>query len=128
MYFRGAIVAILVFDLTDRRSFDDVPGWADLLERNVDGCTVALVGNKSDLPNREISWDEGDDMRSKIRAAYYYETSAQNGENINELFFALAEALSKSRFADEIQAQNEKQCVVLKKENSEAQSGGKGCC
>jgi Ras-related protein Rab-5C len=55
MYYRGAAAAIIVFDLTDAKSFDGAKSWAEELKKqgNQD-IVLALVGNKKDLPNRKI--------------------------------------------------------------------------
>jgi len=88
MYFSGAHLAILVFDITRRDSFDGLADFVDLLgQRAPDDCVYILVGNKCDLADqREVSESDADEYRAKIGAAMYMETSALSGKNVRELF------------------------------------------
>lgn len=61
MYFRDANVAIIVFDLTNKKTMDCVDFWSDEVNKSnaVDYFTV-LVGNKCDLKNhRQVNIEEG---------------------------------------------------------------------
>jgi small GTP-binding protein len=49
MYFRGAQAAVLVYDLTQRSSYESLRGWCERLTQSAPECEIALVGNKSDL-------------------------------------------------------------------------------
>ena len=97
-YYRGANAAFVVFDLTSRISFDSVSDWIQNYynysnpnsEKN-----VVLIGNKSDLKeNREIS-DEEINKFAINNNIKYFETSAKNGNNIEECFYYIAEKLMK---------------------------------
>ena len=97
-YYRGANAAFVVFDLTSRISFDSVSEWIQNYynysnpnsEKN-----VVLIGNKSDLKeNREIS-DEEINKFTINNNIKYFETSAKNGNNIEECFYYIAEKLMK---------------------------------
>jgi small GTP-binding protein len=99
MYFRSAVAAILVFDVTQRDTFEHVREWAELLDRHVSSCHIALVGNKIDLPGRVIIEDEADAVRGEIHAGCYIETSAVTGENIEGLFISLAQAIETNTIA-----------------------------
>ena len=56
MYFRDADGAILVFDITDRDSFEDLKNvWLkELSEKAPENIQIAIVGNKNDLPDKEV--------------------------------------------------------------------------
>lgn len=46
-YYRGAVGALLVYDITDRESFNHVPTWLKEIEENAEkDCLIMLVGNK----------------------------------------------------------------------------------
>ncbi len=50
-YYRGATCILLVFDLTDRASFDTIDTFMTAIRETArDGITIVLVGNKADLP------------------------------------------------------------------------------
>jgi small GTP-binding protein len=86
-YFRPAMGVILVFDITDRRSFDDVNQWlADahsLCEPNV---PITLLGNKLDMEEaRAVSRSEAASF-ADLHQLKYFETSALKGDGIIEAF------------------------------------------
>jgi GTPase SAR1 family protein len=56
IYYRGAHVCVLVYDTTDRQSFEDVRSWLDELGRTVPKDTVIFVaGAKTDRPDRQVT-------------------------------------------------------------------------
>ncbi|MHA1999912.1 MAG: GTP-binding protein, partial [Promethearchaeota archaeon] len=57
LYYRGAMGALLVFDVSNRESFEHLPNWIEELTSNADPVPFVLVGNKVDLP-REVSSEE----------------------------------------------------------------------
>ncbi|KAJ2156609.1 GTP-binding protein of the rab/ypt [Coemansia sp. RSA 552] len=91
MYYRGAEGAVVVYDITQEESFGKAKAWISELQRQTDSKTaVALVGNKLDLgAQRTVSTDEGARYAGEV-GALFFETSAQSGQNVAELFVALA--------------------------------------
>ena len=89
LYYRGAMGALLVFDVTNRESFDHLPNWIEELESNADPVPFVLVGNKVDLP-RQVSSEEAWEFAQQFNIKYYYETSAKTGEEVGDCFHALA--------------------------------------
>ena len=89
-YFRSAIGVMLVFDLTDRKSFDDLNGWLNDVHAHCDpNVVVTLIGNKSDLENsRKVSESEARAF-ADLHQLQYLETSALDGSNV-ELAFQTA--------------------------------------
>lgn len=89
-YYRGAVGAIIAFDITKSKTFEDVQKWLGELKDNADaGITVMLVGNKSDLTEiREVKPESIEDYANQNRLSYL-ETSAANGNNVNEAFTQL---------------------------------------
>ena len=91
MYFSGTAVAILVFDLTCRKSFDVLPEFVSLLkEKAGENVQMVLVGNKTDLTDRVIDEETSETYAKEIGAAFYIETSAKTGFRIDELFQRIA--------------------------------------
>ncbi|KAH0794084.1 small GTP-binding protein [Histomonas meleagridis] len=86
-YFRSAIGVILVFDLTDRKSFEDLSGWLSDIHSLCDpNAVVTLIGNKSDLKDqRSITTTEAESF-AQLHQLNYLETSALGGDNIQEAF------------------------------------------
>ena len=86
-YYKNSACAIIVYDITNRKSFQDLKFW---LNECKDMCSkdvyIVLVGNKNDLESqRAISKDEGKKFAEENNLKFY-ETSALNGNNIEELF------------------------------------------
>ena len=94
---------ILVFDCTDLTSFENIPIWIKQIEKLAsEEVAIILVANKTDLPNRCVSKEQGEKLASKKNLPYY-ETSASNGANINELFLSIAiEVIQKKQKIAEV--------------------------
>uniref|UniRef100_A0A2P2IIS2 Uncharacterized protein n=1 Tax=Rhizophora mucronata TaxID=61149 RepID=A0A2P2IIS2_RHIMU len=86
-YYRGAVGALVVYDITRRTSFDSVKRWLDELSTHCDTAVARmLVGNKCDLENiREISVDEGKSL-AEDEGLFFMETSALDSTNVQTAF------------------------------------------
>jgi small GTP-binding protein len=101
-FYQGAHYVILVYDQTDRSTFQEIPKWYETFCRNV--CVPqtifvpgALTANKSDLfKERQVTSDEGRQL-ANILAWDYFETSAVTGMNVSELFIKAAYSCRRQR-------------------------------
>jgi len=86
-YFRAAVGVVLVFDITDRKSFDQLPRWLRDARAEADPhCSVVLVGNKADQSgSRTVSREEGEEF-ARTHEMAYVETSAADGTGIQDVF------------------------------------------
>jgi Ras-related protein Rab-2A len=85
-FYRGSIGCLLVYDVTDRKSFEALETWINDVRRFEPSIIIVLIGNKIDLAqNREISTEEGKAFADKHYIGFL-ETSAKSAENINESF------------------------------------------
>merc|ERR1711966_132104 len=87
-YYRGAVGALLVYDITKHLTFDDVRTiWLAELQNNADpNIVVMLVGNKSDLRHvRDVTTEEAREFAEKHNLSFI-ETSALGGENVDKAF------------------------------------------
>ncbi|MHA1337547.1 MAG: GTP-binding protein [Promethearchaeota archaeon] len=97
-YYSGAQAAFIVFDLTNRESFENIINWFNELNTFLgkSDLPIVIVGNKSDLKEqRVISYEEGVAIASKLNEEgvtniSYIETSALTGENIEDAFNLIA--------------------------------------
>ena len=96
-YHRGAHGILLVFDVTNRESFDNLSDWlADVRQYGVEGSPMVLVGNKADCANRQVSEDEAQAFAQKL-GCQYFETSAKQNKSVDDAFNALVDSCVKSR-------------------------------
>ncbi|KAM7525286.1 hypothetical protein LguiA_015188 [Lonicera macranthoides] len=86
-YYRGAVGALLVYDISRRQTFDNVDRWLNELHTHSDMNVVTiLVGNKSDLKHaREVSMAEGKTL-AEAEGLFFMETSALDSSNVTAAF------------------------------------------
>ena len=86
-YYRGGNGVLVVYDITDRDSFENLNSWLIEIEKNASkNVYKLLIGNKSDLEDkREIPFEQGQQFAEENNLTFY-ETSALNGNNIEEIF------------------------------------------
>ena len=91
-YFKGALGALVVYDITKKSTFENIDKWIlDLKSCADEKVSIILIGNKSDLESsREISKEEGEKKAKTIEVAFL-ETSALKGDNIELAFKTLIE-------------------------------------
>ncbi|XP_056407521.1 ras-related and estrogen-regulated growth inhibitor [Hyla sarda] len=91
---------IIVYDITDRGSFQDVMTFKNLLDevKKPKNVTFILVGNKADLSHsRQVSTEEGEKLASELACAFY-ECSACTGEgNITQVFYELCREIRRRK-------------------------------
>ena len=90
-YLKGTDGVILVFDLTNRETFDLVNYWADCINKNNrENIGKILFGNKNDkVEARVIDYNEGKELADKL-GCKYYEGSAKTGDNIEFIMNEIA--------------------------------------
>ncbi len=94
-FYRGALLAILVFDITNRKSFDNINLWVREAKNNVGDIPLVLAGNKNDLiENRVVSKAEGEALAKEF-GTLYFETSAKTGENLDAMMLHCVEEILK---------------------------------
>ena len=118
-YYKGAHGIILIYDVTNQLSFDNVSNWINQIKEEAsDKVTIFLVGNKiDDVENRKIQTESGKNLAENFQLQFY-ETSAKTGENVEKTFQALVEKI------DEISLINIKKGGKLTPGNGKK----KGCC
>ena len=94
-YYTNSSLAIIVYSVTDKDSFDDVNVWYKLLKENISDCKIFLIANKVDSPERIITTEQGNKCRTDFNFDLYMETSAKSGFNSKELFINAANILKR---------------------------------
>ena len=95
-YYKGASGIILIFDVTNINSYENIKKWIiEIKEEISDKVSIVLIGNKIDNVNeRKITKDQGDKLAGEI-GVKFFETSAKEGININEVFDDIVERVDK---------------------------------
>jgi Ras-related protein Rab-8A len=85
--YKGSNGIVLIYDITDRKTFDNVSKWMEDIKENIDNkVEVILVGNKIDKTNdRLVKSEEGQALGEKFGVTFF-ETSAKTGEGVNSAF------------------------------------------
>ena len=84
-FIKKADGVILMYDITNRESFDTISKWLDdIIDYKERDFPIILVGNKCDLENeRKVPKEEGESFANKLNVKFY-ETSNKDGINIEE--------------------------------------------
>ncbi|XP_062511966.1 ras-related protein Rab-13-like [Corticium candelabrum] len=93
-YYRGANGILLVYDITQERSFDQLTTWLKSIEEEApDTIEMGVVGNKCDLDDRrEVSVQQGK-MFADAHGLFCMEVSALENSNVEEAFMSLAQKI-----------------------------------
>ncbi|XP_044847948.1 ras-related protein Rab-13 isoform X1 [Mauremys mutica] len=97
-YYRGAMGIILVYDITDEKSFENIQNWmksikeiCSLLQNASAGVERLLLGNKCDMETRRKVQRERAEKLAKEHGIRFFETSAKSSVNVEEAFNTLAQ-------------------------------------
>jgi Ras-related protein Rab-8A len=102
-YFRGAQGILLVYDVTDRRSFESIRNWMNQIQQHADvHVNKILVGNKCDrLDEKVVSTAEGQKLAAEFQMPFW-ECSAKTDINVDPAFQGLAAAVKDRLVAEGI--------------------------
>ena len=140
IFYQSTAVAILVYDITTRSSFEGIKNyWAKEIQNNSPSdIIIVVVANKSDnYLQQEVPTEEGKDLAKELNAIFS-STSAKLGNGIDELFKLIAEKfidpskdISESFMSkDEIKDKHKKVKLeeIRKKSQTEVNKQKKKCC
>ena len=97
MYFRGASIAIIVFDVTNQKSFDSVDYWKQTIQENLsEDVVIILCANKIDLFEKRAVADEIIQTKARALEVPYFFTSAATGMGVNNMFESSLSHVMKS--------------------------------
>ena len=103
-FFRNAQGIIIVYDVTNGETYENLTYWIQSLknhmESEIDKIPVIIIGNKIDAEEREVKYEEAE-LFAKKHNYPYFETSAKNGQNINEsIRYLVKEIINKNKGGD----------------------------
>ena len=87
-YYQGANGVLLVFDVSDRKSFERIEYWINEIKQNnkIDSMYLVIVANKIDLINKRVVTKEEAEKYAEKNNISYFEVSAKTGEGVHEMF------------------------------------------
>jgi len=91
-YYNNSDAFIIVYDITNLKSFESVKNWIEQIKENAsENVKSVLLGNKSDLEDKRVINEEKGKKLAKENNINFYETSAENGANIDKAIIDLVE-------------------------------------
>ncbi|KAJ8448486.1 hypothetical protein Cgig2_012130 [Carnegiea gigantea] len=89
-YYRGAVGAMLVYDMTKRQSFDHIARWLEELRGHADkNIVIMLIGNKCDLASlRAVPVEDAKEFAERENL-FFMETSALDSTNVETAFLTI---------------------------------------
>ncbi|RLV91864.1 Ras-related protein SEC4 [Spathaspora sp. JA1] len=106
-YYRGAMGIVLIYDVTDSRSFENVDNWFQTVTQHAnDDAQIFLVGNKCDDElNRQVSKEQGQELAARLNIPFL-ESSAKTNENVDSIFLELAGIIQDKHIDDNVGSTN----------------------
>ena len=126
-YYKGANGILVVYDITDRKSFDNLNSWLIEIEKNGNrNVYKLLIGNKSDLEDlRKVSKEEGKEF-AQINGMEFFETSAKENYQVQDAFVQLTRNVIKSK--DKSLDKNDKNIKLDMGKSNDLSIKKKKCC
>lgn len=128
-YYRGAHGIIIVYDVTDQESFNNVKTWLQEIDRfGTAGVLKLLVGNKNDLTDKKVVDTEVAKEFADSIGIPFIETSALDSSNVEEAFLIMTKQIKESvaKQQKDTGRPDDKSNVNLKGQSLTGTSGG--CC
>ncbi|CAD8136030.1 unnamed protein product [Paramecium pentaurelia] len=123
-FYKGAMGILLVFALNNKDSLKDIDKWMNQIKQHTNENIIkVLIGNKADIKERCISNEEAQSLATKYGIPYF-ETSAKDGTNINEVFLQVAK-LIKNQHQDQQLNGNPNKLLQIHQEEKKLDSS---CC
>jgi len=130
IYYRDSNGAILVYDITDRDSFDRVQNWVKELRKMLgEGIVLVIAGNKCDLERQRVVSLEEAEAYAKTVGAEHFSTSAKMSKGVSELFLQLTKLLlaRASSGGSSAPKSDSGTLIITEGEAERSSDGGCGC-
>ncbi len=108
-YYSGALGAIILYDVSNKLTFMDIPNWVSEFQENNGNQPIIIAGNKVDLPGsgeidprsrkpyeRQVTAEEGKEYAESIDA-FFFETSAKLGQNIDNMYTTMIDIINAEK-------------------------------
>jgi small GTP-binding protein len=117
-YLRESNGIFIVFDLSDKKSFDDLISWFEEINKaeiNQKNCVKIVIGNKLDSKDKEVDNDTAKKLAEE-NGMKYLPVSAKDGINIVSMFEIMGEACLKIIQKEENNDDNDDNKIIINKE------------
>ena len=128
-YYRGGNGVLVVYDITDRDSFENLNSWLIEIEKNANkNVYKLLIGNKCDLEEkRKVSYQEGKDFATS-NGMQFIETSAKADTKVKEAFELLTQEIIKASITKDKGKEKKEKTVHLSSGAADLNTKPKGGC
>ena len=128
-YYRGAHGIMMVYDITDLESFQNLNSWLIEIEKNASkNVYKILVGNKSDMDkDRKVTYEQGKEFASQY-GMLFFETSAKESVNVIEAFETMTKEIIKEGAEKKMPKSKDNNIIVTEKVEKSQNIKTNGCC
>ena len=115
-YYRGVHGILLVYDVTEKDSFNNLNYWLMEIEKNANKNVIkVLIGNKTDLEDkRVISYNQGKEF-ADMHGLKFVETSVKKNKNVREAFEILGREIMAANLDKTIDKQKQNKKITVSK-------------
>jgi small GTP-binding protein len=102
-YYRGSNATLIVYDVSNRESFNDIVKWLDMIncKSSYQNIPILLLGNKTDLEHREVSEQEGQEFAA-MHDIMFMEVSAKSNVNVESAFTSVLQKINMNEISNPI--------------------------
>ncbi|BFZ61063.1 GTP-binding protein of the rab [Saitoella coloradoensis] len=128
-YYRGAHGIIVVYDVTDQDTFNNVKQWLQEIDRYAtEGVNKLLVGNKSDMTDKKVvEYTVAKEFADGLGIPFL-ETSAKSATNVEQAFLTMARQIKERMGSNTVNTAGGKSTVKVGQGQSVNQQSSGGCC
>lgn len=128
-YYRDAHALLLLYDVTNKTSFDNTRAWlGEINEYAQDDVVIMLIGNKADATvERQVAYEDGERLAREYGVAFM-ETSAKTGTNVELAFMAVARELKYRQSCQSDQQESRFNVKEYVRQESTKSSSSGTCC
>jgi Ras-related protein Rab-6A len=135
-YIRGSSLVFIVYDISNRKSFENLSKWIDFVN-NIENSNIVIVGNKIDLESKRVVKTEEGQKFCNEKNYEFFEVSAKDDTNLNNMLFNSVATLpffntintdgfSKEQIVENLMKENLNSFRYQTKNNDQTDSTGAG--
>jgi len=129
-YYRGAMGILLVYDITNEKSFDNIKTWIQNIKQHAsEDVEKMILGNKCDMEDkRHISTEQGQRLAAE-HGVEFMETSAKSNINVEEAFVMIARKIKAKMDTKSVSMpQASSSAAAIRPAQTDAGAEKRGCC